>query len=121
MNRSKVGYVDNIEDETMANENFRKVIYTGPNLQMVLMTLKPGEDIGSEVHEEHDQFFIVEDGEAKLLMDGEESTLVDDEVGIVPAGVEHNVINNGDVDLKLYTLYAPPEHPEGRVDETKPE
>ncbi len=84
------------------------------------MTLKPGEEIGMEIHEEHDQFFRVEEGKAKVIMNGEEIELSEDEVAIVPAGVQHNVINTGDNLLKLYTIYAPPEHPDGRVDKTKP-
>ncbi|MCA9381261.1 cupin domain-containing protein [Candidatus Dojkabacteria bacterium] len=121
MNRSKVGYADNIENETLSNDYFRKVLYTGSNMQLVVMSLKPGEDIGMEVHEEHDQFFRIEEGVVTVYMDGEETELNADDVAIVPAGTEHNVTNTGNVPVKLYTIYAPPEHPDGKVDENKPE
>lgn len=120
MNRSKVGYADNIESETLSNSFFRKVIYTGANMQLVLMTLKPGEDIGLEVHEEHDQFFRIEEGTVTVYMNGEETVLNANDAAIVPAGVEHNVTNTGNVPVKLYTIYAPPEHAADREDEVKP-
>ncbi|MCA9387266.1 cupin domain-containing protein [Candidatus Dojkabacteria bacterium] len=120
MNRSKVGYANNIEKETLSNDYFRKVIYTGANMQLVVMSLKPGEDIGMEVHEDHDQFFRIEEGVVTVYMDGEETELNADDVVIVPAGTEHNVTNTGNVPVKLYTIYAPPEHPDGRLDENKP-
>ena len=121
MNRSKNGYASNIEDETLGNDNFRKVLYTGPNMQLVVMTLQPGEDIGMEVHDEHDQFFRVEEGEVTVYIDGEEIILTDDEVAIVPAGKQHNVTNHSQTKVaKIYTIYAPPEHPDGRVDAVKP-
>jgi mannose-6-phosphate isomerase-like protein (cupin superfamily) len=121
-NKSKNGYASNIEEETLMNDNFRKVLYTGPNMQLVVMTLQPGEDIGMEVHEEHDQFFRVEEGDVVVFMDGEEVAVGEDEVAIVPGGTQHNVTNASDTKVaKLYTIYAPPEHPEGRVDVTKPE
>lgn len=121
MNRSQNGYADNIEDETVNNSAYRKVLYTGPNMQLVVMTLQPGEEIGAEIHDEHDQFFRVEEGVATVIIDGEELTIEEDEVAIVPGGKEHNVINNGEDLLKLYTIYAPPEHPDGTLQETKPE
>lgn len=120
MNESQNGYAANIETETIENENFRKVLYTGQHMQLVVMTLQPGEDIGAEVHDGHDQFFRVEEGVAQVVIDGEEIEVKEDEVAIVPGGKEHNVINIGEGLLKLYTIYAPPEHPEGRVDEHKP-
>ena len=117
-----IGYVDNIEDRTKENGNFRKVLYTGSHMQLVVMNLKPSEDIGQEVHDTVDQFFRIEDGEAKIIMNGEESILGEDMVAIVPAGTEHNVINNSDVEeLKLYTIYAPANHPDGTVQATKEE
>lgn len=120
-NRSKNGYASNIEDETLQNQNFRKVLYTGSKMQLVVMTLKPGEDIGLEVHDGHDQFFRVEEGKALVKINDEEVEITDDEVAIVPSGAEHNVTNVGKTLLKLYTIYAPPEHPDGRIDEVKPE
>lgn len=122
MNLSTQGYVDNIEKETLENENFRKVLYTGPNMQLVLMTLKPNEDIGSEVHADHDQFLRIESGTAKVVLNGEETIAENDFAIVVPAGTEHNIINTSDTEvLKLYTLYAPPEHPENTVQLNKPE
>jgi mannose-6-phosphate isomerase-like protein (cupin superfamily) len=115
------GFVDDIEDLTEENEDFRRVLYTGKNLQLVLMSLKPGEEIGEEVHEDRDQFFRVEDGEGEILIDGKVSHIEDDFAMIVPAGARHNVRNTGDTPLKLYTLYAPPEHVDGTVHRTKAE
>ncbi len=111
----------NIEDETKENENFRKVLFTGPYSQLVVMSLLPGEEIGKEVHTNVDQFFRVEEGKAKVIIDGEEAVLEDDWVTIVPAGAEHNVINVGDKKLKLYTIYSPANHPDGTVHKTKAE
>ncbi len=122
MNLSKQGYVDDIEKETVENPNFRKVLFTGKNIQLVVMTLQPGEDIGLETHAEHDQFIRIEEGMAKVVLNGEETEARDDFAIIIPAGVEHNVINVSQTDvLKLYTLYAPPEHEDGIVVATKPE
>jgi mannose-6-phosphate isomerase-like protein (cupin superfamily) len=115
-----MGYIDNIEDRTKENSNFRKVLYTGTHMQLVVMSLKPGEDIGVEVHDSVDQFFRVEEGDGNVVMNGEESTVSDDMVFIVPAGVEHNVINTSETeDLKLYTIYAPPNHPAETVHMTR--
>jgi len=115
-----MGYTDNIEDRTLENSNFRKVLFTGKYMQLVVMSLKPGEDIGEEVHDTVDQFFRIEEGEAKVVMNGEETILTDDMVAIVPAGTLHNVINTSDTnDLKLYTIYAPANHPEGTIHATK--
>lgn len=113
------GYVDNIEHLTKENENFRKVLYTGKNSQLVLMTLQPGEDIGSEVHEEHDQFFRIDAGKGKVVIDGAEHGIEDGFAVVVPAGAEHNVVNTGDQPLKLYTIYSPPEHKDGVLHATK--
>lgn len=116
-----MGYIDDIEEKTLANSNFREVLYTGKHLQLVVMCLKPGDDIGEEVHDHVDQFFRVEQGEAKVLIDGEESVIKEDMVAIVPAGSLHNVINISDIDLKLYTIYSPPNHPDGTIHKDKAE
>ena len=113
------GYVDNIERATVENEDFRRVLYTGRNLQLVLMTLPPGCDIGEEVHEDRDQFFRIEQGEGEIRIDGVANRVEDDFAVIVPAGARHNVVNTGDRPLRLYTLYAPPEHRDGVVHKTK--
>jgi mannose-6-phosphate isomerase-like protein (cupin superfamily) len=114
------GYVTDIEKETLENTNFRKVLFTGPNSQLVVMSLKPGEDIGTEVHEEHDQFIRIEKGQAKAVLNGEVHKLEDDFAVIIPAGTEHNIINKSETEeLKLYTIYSPPEHPDGTVHKTK--
>jgi mannose-6-phosphate isomerase-like protein (cupin superfamily) len=113
------GYVENIEEATVANEDFRRVLYTGKNLQLVLMTLQPGEEIGEEVHEDIDQFFRVEEGSGTIYIDGNASQIEDDFAAIVPAGARHNVVNSGTEPLKLYTLYGPPEHKHGTVHKNK--
>ena len=104
------GFVENIEELTVDNKDFRRVLYTGKYLQLVLMALKPGEEIGEEVHADHDQFFRVEKGKGEVWIDGERTKIKGDHAIIVPAGARHNVINTGDKPLKLYTLYGPPEH-----------
>lgn len=104
------GYVDDIEKATRANDAFRHVIYTGAHLQLVLMTLQPGEEIGEETHDDGDQFLRIEAGEGDVLIDGARHKVVGDSAVIVPAGARHNVINTGTKPLKLYTLYGPPEH-----------
>ena len=102
------GYHDNIEDLTIKNEHFRQVLFTGKYMQLVLMSLKPNEDIGMEVHETVDQFFRFEAGEGKVVIDGEEFSVKDGDVAIVPAGSQHNIINtSSDKELKLYTIYTP--------------
>lgn len=117
-----MGYIDNIEEKTQENSNFRQVLYTGKHMQLVVMSLKPGEDIGEEVHDTVDQFFRIEEGEAKFIIDGVESLVKEDMVAIVPAGSLHNVINNSSTDdLKLYTIYSPANHPEGTIHATKEE
>ncbi len=113
------GYVDNIEEATTSNEDFRRVLYTGKNLQLVLMTLQPGEEIGEEVHDDRDQFFRIEDGRGTIYIDGAANQVEDDFAVIVPAGARHNVVNSGDEPLKLYTLYGPPEHKDGVVHKDK--
>lgn len=113
------GYVDDIEEATESNADFRRVLYTGAHLQLVLMTLQPGEAIGEEVHEDLDQFFCVEDGEGEIVIDGSRHRIEDDFAALVPAGARHNVINTGNEPLKLYTLYGPPEHRDGVVHRTQ--
>ena len=113
------GYVDNIEEATNSNGDFRRVLYTGKNLQLVLMTLQPGDEIGEEVHEDRDQFFRIEDGRGTVYIDGAPNQVEDDFAVIVPAGARHNVVNTGDEPLKLYTIYGPPEHRDGIVHRTK--
>jgi mannose-6-phosphate isomerase-like protein (cupin superfamily) len=115
------GYCDNIEKRTIANDDFRHVLYTGHNLQLVLMTLQPGEEIGSEVHEDRDQFFRIEEGTGVVDIDGAANEVEDDFAVIVPAGARHNVRNTGDKPLRLYTIYAPPEHKDQVVQATKAE
>jgi mannose-6-phosphate isomerase-like protein (cupin superfamily) len=116
------GFVKNIEEETLGNDNFRKVLYTSQHGQLVVMSLKPLEDIGLEVHEYTDQFFRVDSGEGKVVIDGEESIISDGFAVIVPAGSQHNIINtSSDKPLKLYTIYMPPHHKDGIVHKTKEE
>ena len=115
------GFVDDIEDLTESNKDFRRVLYTGKHLQLVLMTLQPGEEIGEEVHDTHDQFFRFEKGKGQVVIDGKTHKIKADYGVIVPAGARHNVVNTGDKPLKLYTLYAPPEHRDGVVHATKAE
>ena len=117
----KRGFCDDIEDLTEENEDFRRVLYTGKHLQLVLMTLQPGEEIGEEVHEGRDQFFRIEEGEGVILIDGKENAVEDDTAVIVPAGARHNVRNTGDEPLRFYTLYGPPEHKDGIVHASKAE
>jgi len=116
------GYKENIEKLTRENGNFRKVLYTGKHCQLVLMSLKPKEDIGMEVHKDNDQFFRFEAGTGKAVIDGNEYPVADGDVVIVPAGAAHNVINVSDAeDLKLYTMYLPAHHKDGIVRATKAE
>ena len=115
------GFHDDIEHLTVDNSDFRRVLYTGKHLQLVLMTLQPGEEIGAEVHKDRDQFFRFEEGEGEVDIDDNSYHVADGNGVIVPAGARHNVRNSGDVPLKLYTLYGPPEHKDGVVQETKDE
>jgi mannose-6-phosphate isomerase-like protein (cupin superfamily) len=117
----KRGYCNDIEKATIENEDFRRVLYTGEHLQLVLMTLQPGEEIGEEVHPDRDQFFRIEEGEGMVDIDGQENRVVDDFAVIVPAGVRHNVRNTGSDPLRLYTIYGPPEHKDQIVQSTKAE
>lgn len=113
------GYHDNIETATEANEKFRKVLYTGHNLQLVLMSLKPGEEIGAEIHDDRDQFFRFEAGAGEVDIDDNTYRVKADDAVIVPQGARHNVRNTGSEPLRMYTLYGPPEHVDGKVHETK--
>jgi len=115
------GFSQNIEEATLANDNFRKVLYTGPHSQLVLMSLNPGEEIGMEVHNDNDQFFRFEAGQGKVVIDGNEYDVTDGSASIVPAGAQHNVINTGSGKLKLYTIYSPAHHKDGIVRATKAE
>lgn len=116
------GYISNIEELTEGNDNFRKVLYTSKYSQLVLMSLKPGEEIGEEVHQDIDQFFRFESGRGKVVIDGVEHEVEDDFAVIVPAGANHNVINTSSEEpLKLYTIYSPPEHKDGIIHQTKEE
>ena len=114
------GYIGDIEKETKENDNFRKVLYTAKNSQLVVMSIAPEDEIGEEVHD-LDQFIRIEDGSGKVVLDDEESEIKDDYAVIIPAGVKHNVVNTGEKPLKLYTLYSPPEHRDGVVHETREE
>jgi len=118
--RKMKGYVAQIEQQTRRNTDFRRVLYTGKHSQLVLMSLKPGEEIGMETHEGVDQFFRFEGGEGKVFIDGVEHRVKDGNGVIVPAGAKHNVINTSKrATLRLYTIYSPPEHKDGVVRHTK--
>lgn len=112
------GYIANIGKETLENTDYRRVLYTAKNSQLVLMSIEPGDEIGTEVHE-LDQFIRIEQGNATAILDGVEHQLADDFAVVVPAGMEHNVINTGTEILKLYSIYSPPEHRDGVVHATK--
>lgn len=114
------GYVTNIEQATLENEYFRRVLYTAKNCQLVVMSLRPGEDIGEEVHDDVDQFIRCESGSGKTVIDGAEHDFSDAFAVIIPAGTRHNIINtSADEPMKLYTLYSPPHHKDGTIHETK--
>ncbi len=113
------GFVEDIEELTEENHDFRRVLYTGKHLQLVLMSLKAGEEIGEETHLEHDQFFRVEKGKGEIVIDGVHQKIKSDDAVVVPAGARHNVINTGDKSLRLYSLYGPPKHADGVIHATK--
>ena len=116
------GFKSNIEKNTTENGNFRKVLYTGKHCQLVLMSLRPKEEIGLETHPDNDQFFRFEEGEGKCIIDGNEYTVGDGVAVIVPAGAKHNVVNtSASKELKMYTLYSPPHHKDGILRKTKKE
>ncbi len=114
-------YVDDIESATLSNSFFRKVLHTGKFSQLVVMSLKPGEEIGSEVHNDIDQFFRFEAGTGKVIIDNVEYEVKADMAVVIPAGSWHNVINTGSEDLRLYTIYSPPEHKPDTIHKTKEE
>ena len=116
------GFRTNIEKDTLENRNLRKVLYTGKHSQLVLMSLRPKEDIGMEIHADNDQFFRFESGQGKVIIDGNEYEVGDGVAVVVPAGAEHNIINTSDSkELKLYTIYSPSHHKDGIVQATKKE
>ncbi len=116
------GFITDIEEATKNNQNFRQVLFTGPHSQLVLMTLQPNEDIGMEVHPNVDQFFRFESGEGKVIMNNEEHEVKNGFAVVVPAGTNHNVINTSATEpLRLYTIYSPPNHPDGTIHKTKAE
>lgn len=116
------GFNSNIEEQALVNSDFRHVLYTGKHSQLVLMSLKPKEDIGMEIHKDNDQFFRIEKGEGKCIIDGNEYEIRDGSAIVVPAGAEHNVINvSENEDLKLYTIYSPAHHQDGVIRATKAE
>lgn len=113
------GFIENIEKLSLDNDNFRKVLYTAKNSQLVLMSLKPGEEIGEEVHD-LDQFLRIEQGSGKAILDGVETAIADGSAVVVPAGTRHNIVNtSGSETLKLYTIYSPPEHRDGVIHKTR--
>jgi mannose-6-phosphate isomerase-like protein (cupin superfamily) len=118
-------WVGDIEQETLGNDTFRTVVFTGEHTQLTVMSIEPGDDIGGEVHDGHDQFIRIESGSARVELGGSEGEparvqdVADDWAVIIPSGTWHNVVNTGDEPLKLYSLYSPPEHPDGTVHRTK--
>ena len=114
------GYITDIEKATKENNNFRQVLYTGKNSQLVVMRLKPGEEIGEETHD-LDQFIRLEKGKGRAVMDGAEKEIKEDYAVVIPAGAKHNIINDGEKEMKLYTIYSPPEHKDGVIHKTKEE
>ncbi len=118
MMKSMKGYVANIEKETLENTDYRRVLYTAKDMQLVLMCLQPGEEIGMEVHHLA-QFIRLEQGSGVAILDGVEHQISDDYAVVIPAGTQHNIINTGTEEMKLYSIYAPPEHKDGTVHPTK--
>lgn len=112
-------FIDDIEDRTEENQDFRHVLFTGKQLQLVLMTLAPGEELGEEVHENTDQFFRFEQGKGEVVIDGKTTAIEEDMAVLVPGGAKHNLRNTGHKPLKFYTLYAPPHHADGTIQHTK--
>lgn len=117
---SKKGFKSDIENDTINNDNFRKVLYTGKNMQLVLMSLIAGEEIGEEIHKDNDQFFRFEKGKGKVIINNTEYTVKDGDAVIIPAGSKHNIINTSNTEeLKMYTIYAPPHHKDKIIRKTK--
>ena len=124
MNQVKraAGYVINIEEKSLDNDYFREVLFTASHMQLVVMSLGPGEEIGLETHDDVDQFIRVEAGDGKAVLNGQEHALADGSAVVIPAGTEHNIINTSQQEpLKLYTIYTPPEHPDGTINKDKAE
>ena len=116
------GYVANIEKKSLENKYFREVLYTGPHSQLVVMSIAPGEDIGMETHKNVDQFFRVEAGIGRAVLNGKEYNLENGSAVVIPAGTEHNIINRSKSEpLKVYTIYSPPNHPDGTIHKDKAE
>ena len=115
------GFVEDIEDLTEENGDYRRVLYTAEHLQLVIMSLAPGEEIGEEVHKDRDQFFRVEKGKGEVWIDGVRSKIKSDDAIVVPAGARHNIINTHNKPLKLYTIYSPPNHRDGFTAASKAE
>ena len=116
------GFVTNIEEASEKNENFRQVLFTAPYSQLVVMSLQPNENIGMEVHPQVDQFIRIEEGQGKAILNGEESALAGGSAVVIPAGTEHDIVNTSATEaLKLYTIYSPPQHPDGTIHKTKAE
>ena len=114
-------YVENIEKDTLENDNFRKVLTTNKFSQLVVMNLKPGENIGMEVHDDVDQFIRIEKGSGKAVLDGKDYPIEDDFAVVIPAGTEHDIINESDGEMKLYSIYSPAEHSDGTIHKDKAE
>jgi mannose-6-phosphate isomerase-like protein (cupin superfamily) len=116
------GYVGQIEKITLENTYFRKVVFTAKHSQLVLMSIKPGEDVGMEKHDNVDQFFRFEQGVGKVVMNGEESEIKEGDAVLVPSGTNHNIVNTSETEaLKFYTIYSPPNHKDGTIHKTKEE
>lgn len=115
------GFHTNIEKDSLGNDLFRKVLYTTERSQLVIMAVQAGDDIGMEVHEDHDQFIRIEEGEGKAIIDDDEYDLADGSAVVIPAGSNHNIVNTGSGPLRLYTIYTPPEHADGTVHATRAE
>lgn len=113
------GYLSNIESQTLENSDYRRVLYTGKHLQLVLMTLKVGQEIGSETHADHDQFFRIEEGNGEIAINDTTHKIKGGDAIIVPAGARHNLMNKGEIPLRLYTLYGPPTHRDQLVEKSK--
>ena len=116
------GFIINIEKKSLENDYFREVLFTAPHSQLVVMSLRPGEEIGLETHDDRDQFIRVEAGTGKAILNGEEKALADGSAVVIPAGTQHNIVNTSQSDaLKLYTIYSPSEHPDGTIHKNKAE
>lgn len=113
-------YFGSIEQDTLSNDNYRKVLFTAKNMQLVVMSLKPEEEIGMETHENGAQFVRVEKGSAKIVIGDNTFNAVEDDAVIIPEGTKHNIVNTGDGELKLYLIYSPPEHEDGTIQKNKP-